>query len=174
MSHKFTYKFFYKIIYRYGNFIASLLMIMYVLPFFFNYQGKSDEVFFSILILILMVILNVYFYRLYKITPYHIEMDDEKLHCKDFPFSDKEVTVYFKDIDKLSGGIFDGRISGLMKVIDSDKDVTIGFFHKITNSKMLEATLLSKVKKELYDGVLDKLGLKKEKLKQKAAKRKKK
>jgi hypothetical protein len=57
-----------------------------------------------------------------------------------------------------------------MRVYNSKKDIEIGFFHKISNAKVLESLILSKISKELYDEVLDKIGVRREKIREKANK----
>jgi hypothetical protein len=83
--------------------------------------------------------------------------------CFDFFLSKKEVIIYYEDIESLSGGIFDNRISGIMKVCDAKNAVCIGFYHRLTNSNKLATIILSKVKRHLYDEVLEKLISKKRK-----------
>jgi hypothetical protein len=90
----------------------------------------------------------------YKILPYKIEADDEKMICSDFLFSKKVVTIYFKDIDMLRGGVFSGRSSGIMKLRDSKSKLQIGFSQKMKNSEKLIALILSKVSKDLYNDII--------------------
>lgn len=89
--------------------------------------------------------------------PYKIEADDEKMVCTDFIFSDKEVVIYYNDIESLSGGIFDGKLRGIMKVCDGKNQICIGFSDKMKDSKKLITIILSKVRKEIYDDVIGKL-----------------
>jgi hypothetical protein len=107
---------------------------------------------------------NRQYFTLYKIIPYNIEADNEKLLCSDFIFSKKVVTIYYKDIVKLKGGMFENKMSGVMKVYDEKNSVTLGFYTKLNNSSRLVTIILSKVKKELYDEVLERLTEKKKKL----------
>ena len=48
-------------------------------------------------------------------------------------------------------------MSGVMKVCDGKNNVCFGFYQRITNSSKLATIILSKVKRELYDEVLEKL-----------------
>ena len=98
---------------------------------------------------------NRTFLTYYKILPYKIEADDEKMICSDFLFSKKVVTIYFKDINMLRGGVFSGRSSGIMKLRDSKSKLQIGFSQKLNNSEKLIALILSKVSKELYSEVIE-------------------
>ena len=61
---------------------------------------------------------------------------------------------YIKDIESISGGIFDGRYRGLMKVCDGKNKLCIGFFDRLTNSSKLVTLILSKVDKKIYDKVI--------------------
>lgn len=94
---------------------------------------------------------------LYKVMPYKIEADDEKMICCEFIFSDKEIVINYTDIESLSGGIFDGKLRGIMKVCDGRKNICIGFSGRMKDSKKLMTMVLSKVNKEIYDSVIDRL-----------------
>ena len=89
--------------------------------------------------------------------PYRIQADDEKIVCSNFFLSNKEITIYYNDISSLAGGIFHNKISDLMKVCDDRNNFCIGFYHRLSNSSMLATIILSKVKRELYDNVLEKI-----------------
>jgi len=53
-----------------------------------------------------------------------------------------------------------------MKVYDESNNFSIGFYHKLTNSQMLATIILSKVRRPIYDEVLEKIkSRKKEKIK---------
>lgn len=105
----------------------------------------------------LIFVLNKQYLNLYKILPYKIEADEEKMVCSDFFFSAKKITIHYKDINSLSGGIFEGKFGGLMKVCDGKNNVCIGFFGKMKNVKQLQTFILSKVERSIYDDVLNKV-----------------
>ncbi|MCA2005051.1 MAG: hypothetical protein LDL01_04565, partial [Ignavibacterium sp.] len=88
---------------------------------------------------------------LYKTFPFRISADDEKLICTDFMFRKKEIIIYYKNIKSIEGGIFEGRLSGMMKVCDSETGICITFSHRIKNSTKLIASILSRIDKKLYD-----------------------
>jgi len=90
----------------------------------------------------------------YIILPYKIEVDDEKIICSDFLLSKKVVTIYYKDINNLQGGVFSGRSSGIMKLRDGKSKLQVGFSQKMNNSEKLIALILSKVPKDLYNDVI--------------------
>lgn len=162
----FTYPFYTRIIYRYGNIAATLLLLFYLIPIVIAVDENKYLLIPLAASLFLIYFINKKFLTLYKVIPYKIEADEDKLICTDFVFSNRELVVYFKDIKSLSGGIFDGRLRGVMKVCDGKNQICIGFSDKIKDSKKLMTLILSKVKKEVYDEVIEKLqALKKSKKK---------
>ena len=81
-----------------------------------------------ILSFLILYILNRAYLNFYKLVPYKIEFGDDKIICSEFLFRNKTVTILIKDIESLSGGIFDGRYRGIMKVCDGKNKICIGFF----------------------------------------------
>ncbi|HKB86250.1 MAG TPA: hypothetical protein VKD08_08790 [Ignavibacteriaceae bacterium] len=157
---QFTYPYFYKVLYRYGNIPVTVILSIYLVPSVV-YLDKNLLYLIPVVLLLLMIyLLNKHYLNLYKIIPYKIEADDEKLICTDFLFSRKEFTIYFNDIESLTGGIFDGRFSGVMKVCDRKNQVCIGFFNRLRNADKLQTILLSKVPRKVYDDVVERVGLK--------------
>lgn len=110
-----------------------------------------------IISLFALYFINKSYFEFYKIVPYKIEADDEKIVCNDFLFRTKKVTIYYKDIDSLSGGIFVGKYRGLMKVCDGKNKRCIGFFDRMTDANKLITIILSKVDKKIYDEIIQKI-----------------
>jgi len=152
----FTYPFLFRIIFRYGNIIITPLLLLYTIPLVTFLDEKIILAFPLIVNLLLIFFLNRHYFNLYKILPYLIEADDEKIICSKFFLSKKEVIIYYYDVASLSGGIFENRISGVMKVCDGS-NVCVGFYQRLNNSGKLATILLSKVNRELYDIVLEKI-----------------
>ncbi|GMU96264.1 MAG: hypothetical protein AMXMBFR50_17800 [Ignavibacterium album] len=65
--------------------------------------------------------------------------------------------IYYKNIKSIEGGIFEGRLSGIMKLCDTETGICIAFSHRIRNSTKLIAMILSKLDKELYDKKIETL-----------------
>ncbi|GAB4286945.1 MAG: hypothetical protein Kow0098_02790 [Ignavibacteriaceae bacterium] len=154
---EFRYPVLIKWIYRYGNIPVTIIFSLYLL--YFAVGIDRNQLFlipFGITIL-LIYFLNKYYLNLYKIIPYRIIADEEKIVCDAFLFSDKKITIKFSDIVSLSGGIFEGKLSGVMKVCDGQNNACIGFFHRINDAKILETLLLSKVNRDIYNSVIDKI-----------------
>jgi len=157
----FEYPVFFHLIYRYGNIPVTFLLIVYLIPAVINLDKNLVYLLPVIGILVLIYLINKRYLYLYQVVPYKITADDEKLTCSNFFLSSKEEIIYYKDIDELSGGIFSGKIKGLMKVRDGKSKIYIGFFDKIRNIKDLQTIILSKVKSEIYSKVVESVGLKK-------------
>ncbi len=163
IMQRFTYPYFYKLIFRYGNIPVTIILSIYLVPAVVNLDKNLVYLIPVIVLMVMIYLLNKHYLNLYKIIPYKIEADEEKMVCTDFIFSKKEFTIYYGDIETLTGGIFEGRFSGVMKVCDRKNQVCIGFFNRLRNADKLQTLLLSKVPRKVYDDIVDKLGLKNKK-----------
>jgi len=153
----FTYPFLFLIIFRFGNIIITPLLVLYTIPLVVLLDENIILSFPLLVNLLIIYFLNKHYFNLYKILPYRIEADDEKIICTDFFLSKKEVIIYHNDIKSLSGGIFGNKISGLMKIFDGKNNVSIGFYQRLNNSSKLATILLSKVNRDIYEHVLEKI-----------------
>lgn len=148
---KFDYPVLIRILYRYGNIFITLLMIMNLIPLVISVDSNAILIVPIIITLFVIYFTNKFYFMLYKSFPFLIEADDEKIICTDFMFRKKEVVIYFKNIKSIEGGIFDGRLSGIMKICDAETGICIAFSNRISNSTKLIALILSKIDKKLYD-----------------------
>lgn len=153
----FTYSFFWKITYRYGNLVVSLLLLLYIFPVALQLDNNLIFLLPFIISLLLLYYINKSYFTFYKLVPFIIEADEQKLVCKNFLFRNKTITIFYKDIDSLTGGIFDGKYRGLLKVCDGKNKICIGFFDRMQNSSKLVTLILSKVDKKIYDDIINKL-----------------
>ena len=161
----FTYPFLFRIIFRYGNIIITPLLLLYTISLIAFLDEKIILALPLLVNLFLIYFLNRHYFNLYKILPYLIEADDEKIICSKFFLSKKEIVIFYKDVTSLSGGIFENKISGVMKVCDGKNQTCIGFYQRLNNSSKLATVLLSKVNHEIYDNVLEKIKSRKGKVK---------
>jgi len=153
----FTYSPIFKIIFRFGNILVTLLLSIYLIPVFY-YIDQNIILFLPLIIaVIILYLVNKTYLTYYRIMPYKIEAYDDKIICSDFLFSKKVVTIYFKDIDLLRGGVFSGRSSGMMNLRESKGKLQVGFSQKMKYSEKLIALILSKVPKDLYNDVINNL-----------------
>ena len=164
-NQTFTYPFLFGLLYKYGNIAVTLLLVFYTAPIVFYVDQNYILLIPIVISLLLIYFVNRQYFALYKILPYKIKADDEKLVCSSYFLSKGDVTIYYEDIESLKGGMFENKMSGIMKVHDGKNSVTLGFYTKLNNSSRLVTIILSKVKKELYDEVLDRLTEKKNKKK---------
>ena len=164
-NQTFTYSFLFQIIFRYGNVIVTPVLLLYSIPLFYFLDEKLILAFPLLVNLGIIYFLNRHYLNLYKILPYRIEADDEKIVCSNFFLSNKEITINYNDISSLAGGIFENKISGVMKVCDGSNNICIGFYQRLNNSSKLATIILSKVRRDIYDGVLEKIQSGKRKVK---------
>lgn len=153
------------LIYRFGNIPVTFFLTLYLIALGVNLDVGWVYIVPFIITLLIVYFLNKHYLILYKILPTKILADDEKIICSNFFLSKKEITIYYKNISELNGGIFRGKLSGLMKVIDGENHYTIGFFQKLKGAKELETLILSKVNRDVYDEVINRIGFKKKKKK---------
>lgn len=153
----FTYPIFWKFIYRYFNLIVTPLLLLYAVSIAPLIDKNLVILIPFLLSLFILYYLNKSYIKFYKIIPYSIQIDNEKIICSDFIFKDKSITIFIKDIDTISGGIFDGKYRGIMKVCDGKNKICVGFFDKLNNSNKLVTLILSKVDKKIYDKVIEQI-----------------
>lgn len=155
---KYRYNILIKFIYSYGNFLISFLMIINIAVFIPQVKTSSLFYFPILVALLVLFLVNRFYFLLYKTFPLEISADEEKLVCEKFIFNkQRKEIVYYKDIKTLSGGIFEGRLNGMMKITDKN-NISIAFSHRITESSNLIAKILSKVDKKIYDLAIENLG----------------
>ena len=153
------------LVYRFGNIPVTFFLALYLIALGVNLDVGWVYIVPFIITLLLVYFLNKHYLILYKILPTKILADDEKIICSNFFLSKKEITIYYNNISELTGGIFRGKLSGLMKVRDGKNHYTIGFFQKLKGAKELETLILSKVNRDVYDEVINRIGLKRKKKK---------
>jgi hypothetical protein len=159
----FTYPVFFRILFRYGNIFITLLLVVYSVPLIVNLDKKMILIIPLLINLFIIYFLNRHYLNNYKILPFKIEANDEKLVCTYFFFSKKEVVIYYSEIKALSGGSFENKLSGIMKVYSGNNPDCIGFYHRLKNSSKLVTYILSKVNRPLYDEVLKRITIRRKK-----------
>lgn len=155
----FSYSYIFRFIYRFGNIPVTILLSFYAVTLGVNIDKGLVFIIPFVVTFSVIYFLNRHYLLLYKILPYKIQIDDEKMVCSDFLFYKSEVIIYYKDIISLEGGIFSGKISGIMKIKDGVNNRIVGFYDKMNDARKLETWILSKVKKQIYDEVVERIGL---------------
>jgi len=160
----FTYPGLFKFFFRFGNIPITILLLIYLIPSVVFVDKNLILIVPLLVSAFLIYFLNKQFIILYKILPYKIQYDNGKLICSDFIFSAREIVINIEDIEALKGGIFEGKLRGLQRIYDGKNQIIIGYFNKIKNSQKLGTIILSKVKRKVYDDVINNIkpaGLKK-------------
>jgi len=155
----FTYSSFWRFVYRFGNLIISPLLLLQIVSLACWIDKNLIMLIPFVISILVFYYINKKYFGFYKLVPYKIESDDEKIICSQLLFQKKSLVILYKDIESLTGGIFDGKYRGLMIVIDGKNKISIGFFDKLTDANKLVTILLSKVNKNIYDDVIGKLEL---------------
>lgn len=150
----FTYPLIPKLVYRYANIPLTILLILYLLISILALRISSISLVPAVINIILIYILNRFYFRLYKMFPYKIEVDDDQMICSDFPFSRKIVQIKFEDIDRVSGSIFSGLNNKPVSIHDGKQNITIAFSLHLRKINDLLTIILSKIKKEKSDELL--------------------
>lgn len=159
--YTFEYPFFFRLLFKFGNLFVTVILSVYLIVIIIKLDKEVVNIIPLLIILALIYVINRHYLILYKILPYKITADEEKIICQRFFLSKREFEIFYKDIETLTGGVFGGRTRGLMKVFDGKSKVTIGFYESIRNVRTLQTILLSRVNEDIYNAVVEKLGLKK-------------
>ncbi len=162
MMKTFTYPFLPKIILKYGNIPSTLILSLYMIFFIAKIDTNLLYLIPLVFLLLLIYFLNKKYLEIYKLVPFKIEADNDKLICTGFFLSKRKIIVYYKNINSLTGGVFNKKLSGMMKICDGTDNVCIGFFNSIKNAGELQTIILSKIKRDIYDDVLKQLGMNKQ------------
>jgi len=151
----FTYKPFYRFVYRFGNLLVTPILLLYMLPAILTFSYGIGEIVYLFSLSVIAVYVNKLYLRLYKILPFFIALEGDKLVCSQYFSKNKIVVINLSEIQKLSGGIFEGKSKGLMKI--EGKNVVIGFFHQLIDANIFITTILQRVPEDVYHQVEPKI-----------------
>ncbi|MFA3783906.1 hypothetical protein ABRY23_12670 [Melioribacteraceae bacterium 4301-Me] len=154
MMYTFTYPFIQKLIYRYGNIPINLMLIFHII---FSFYMISEEWYFPIYILFnlaILFIVNKYFFKTYKLFPFKITANNEKIICENFFLSKKKIEIYHQNINKIRGGIFSGYLTRPIYIIDDKQNITIGFYPHAGNFNKLLTIILQNIPQKLYNDLI--------------------
>jgi energy-coupling factor transporter transmembrane protein EcfT len=151
----FEYPLLAKLIYRYGNIPISLILIFYLVIGLTSISTSWVSMLMVFLYSVLLVVVNKFYFRAYKTFPYKIDIDNEKMICSNYFFSDKILEVKLADIESITGGVFSNSMTKPLYLKTSD-DV-VGFHYHLKNYNKLVTIILSNIKQELYNRLLQKI-----------------
>jgi hypothetical protein len=103
--------------------------------------------------IILLFVLNRFYFRVYKYYPFQILADNEKMICKDFMNRRKILKINYSEIISIKGGVFSGN-SMRPVYIETSSGQLIGINQHIKNFNQLLTIILSNIPKELYSALL--------------------
>lgn len=153
----FKYPFLAKLIYRYANFPVTIVMLFFAITSLAAIgQSWLFGVSFFVHLLIISV-MNRYYFRAYKTFPYKIEADNEKMKCSNFIFNERTIEFRLDEIEEITGSIFSGTPARPLYIKIPKREITIGINQHLTNYNKLLTIILSNVKHELYNSLLEKM-----------------
>ncbi len=153
----FKYPYISKLIYRYGNFPLSILLLFYLLISTREALLNWFYIIFVIINLAILILLNRYYFRTYKTFPFTIRIDNEKMICSNFFLSKRIVEIYHCNISSIYGGLFDGYQGRPVYVNDSKQNITIGFYQHTGKLQIMLKIIIQNINEELYNTLIKKL-----------------
>lgn len=153
----YKYPFLVKLLYRYANIPATFLLLIHFVSSVMMIPDKPSFILPALINVLVIFILNRFYYKIYKWFPFKISADNEKIICSDFMYKDRVIEIAISNIDEIRGGAFSGHITRPVYIHDGKQNVTIGIYHHLQNYNKLITTILSNINKKLYDTVLAKV-----------------
>lgn len=155
----FTYPLFAKIVYRYANIFITFVLITHLVIFFIAPQKNWGYLPLGLINIILIYIVNRFYFKNYKYFPYNIEADNEKLKVSNFIINNRTEIIYYKDIEKLTGGVFSKQPSTPIYIIyNGGKKIGINTHLKDFNK--LLTIILQYVTDTVYENTLQEMKIK--------------
>ena len=149
----FKYSLIAKLIYKYGNILISFILFLYLILSAIGMFKDWRFIFPLLLNIILLYVVNKYYFKIYKSFPLKIEADNRELHCSEFILNNRIEKIKIIDIDKIEGGIFSGRNYAPLYIEWNGNRIGISPHMKDFNK--LLTIILSNIKKELYEELLE-------------------
>ncbi len=150
----FKYSFLSKLIYRYANIPLTLFLVLYMVSSFAFMFQKWYYVFPFLLNLVIIIALNRHYIRTYKLFPFRIDADNQKLVCSDYFNKSKRFEIKLSDIDEIEGGVISGTPAKPIYIHDAKSGGVVGISPHLKDSNKLITIILSNVSQELYNHVL--------------------
>lgn len=113
---------------------------LYIFPSLFN--------------LIIIVVLNRYYFRTYRLFPFKIEINTEKMICSDYFDKSKVIEIKLSDINDITGGVLSGTPAKPIYIYTKNNETKVGISPNLKNSNKLVTIILSNISKSLYEQVL--------------------
>ncbi len=143
-----------KIIFRYANFPATLFLLLYLVSSFIYMFTEWYYIFPVLLNLLIIIMMNKFYFHSYKIFPFKIEINNEKMICSDFFNKSKIHEIKLSEIDSIEGGALAGNPAKPIYIHIKNDNLLIGISPHIKNQNKLITIILSNVRQEVYNNVL--------------------
>ena len=150
----FKYSYISRLIYRYANIPLTIFLLIYMLSSFAFMLDKWYYLFPFLLNLIIIIALNRYYIRTYKLFPFRIDINNDKMICSDYFSKSKRLEIILNDIDEIEGGVISGTPAKPIYLHDAKNDVVVGISPHLKESNKLITIILSNIRQNLYDQVL--------------------
>lgn len=150
---EFKYSFLAKIIYKYSIVPINIILIFYLLISTIGAFTNWKFVFPLIINIILLYVINRFYFKIYKYFPFHIKADNEKLVLNNFILSKREIEIKHQDVVEIKGAIFSGRSYSPL-FLKTNKEL-IGISPHIKNFNKLLTTILANIPADLYKSLLE-------------------
>ena len=153
----YRYSIFWKVLYRYGNIPLTFFLLIYLATSVIGLFSHWCFIFFFLINLLIIVWLNKYYIKTYKLFPFEISADNEKIICKNFLFSKKVIELRMEDIDNLTGGVFSGYQTRPVYIHDSKQNITIGLYANVGKFPELLKIIIQNIREDLYRDLIGKI-----------------
>ncbi len=153
----FRYSFFAKLLFRYINFVVTPLLLVQLISSAILMFQRWYFVFPVIINAGIIYLLNKYYFKTYKLFPFVIQADNEKFICRNFFLSKKVCEIKYENIDKITGGIFNGFPTRPIYIHDGRQNMTIGFYSNMGDFRKFLTKVLQNIPQNLYDDLTSKL-----------------
>ncbi len=154
---KFEYPLLAKIIYRHLNLVLSPLLLAYVIISFGGIFQNSKYLIPFVVNLLLLIVFNRFYFRMYKYFPFEILTDGKKMICKNFMNKRKEIVINIADIKKIEGGVFAGSAIKPVYFYDSKSGAVIGVNPHLKDFSKFLTIVLTNIDKELYNSLVKRI-----------------
>lgn len=174
----FNYSAFANFVYWHANFPLSVITLLHAVVSAMVIPEKPIYILWLIIDLTIVVILNWFYFRNYKIFPRKIDLNEKGIICYDYIFSKKKIILNFEDINDMRGGPLAGMQHKPIYIYSDKNNAVVGIKPHLKNYNQFLTLVLSKVKKELYEEILNRVDefgkiIKSKREKRKAKKKKK-
>ncbi len=158
---KFYYPIIAKLIYRYANLFITFVLLTHLVIFIIVPEKNYSYLPLGLINIILIYIVNRFYFTNYKYFPYDINADERKLEVRNFVINNRVEEIYYNKIEKLEGGIFSRKPSTPIYIF-YDNGKKIGINTHLKDFNKLLTMILQNVREDVYQSTLNNMKIKAE------------